>query len=383
MKRLSNQRGFSLIELMVAITISLLIFAAVLRLFLDIGRTNDELAKTNEQIENGRFSIQLLQLDLMHAGFWDGYIPSYDDPSLSGGAPPTDAPSPCAAYGSGWTAAYIESMLATPVQIYGSVPAGCESVITDKRPNTDVIVTRHSDTCVAGSTGCEADTAGELYLQVSRCSSDANRFILGRTDTATFNLKRRDCLPSATADKRRFVSHIYYIKDVGDTPTLMRSTLESNGGTIKFTDPQALIEGVESLRVELGVDNYNAATGNAVHYATAAAWQRGDGVPDDYLNTADDCATGCAMSDLVNTVNANVYVLVRSTQPSPGYTDSKTYQLGPFAIAAANDNFKRHVFSTNVRFHNISGRREVPPGSGSGSNETDPDTDTPPEETSP
>ena len=72
MKRLSIQRGFSLIELMVAITISLLIFAAVLRLFLDIGRTNDELAKTNEQIENGRFTVQLLQLDLMHAGFWDG-----------------------------------------------------------------------------------------------------------------------------------------------------------------------------------------------------------------------------------------------------------------------------------------------------------------------
>ena len=102
MKRFSTQRGFSLIELMVAITISLLIFAAVLRLFLDIGRTNDELAKTNEQIENGRFSIQLLQLDLMHAGFWDGYIPEYDDPSSSGGTPPTAAPAPCSAYGSGW-----------------------------------------------------------------------------------------------------------------------------------------------------------------------------------------------------------------------------------------------------------------------------------------
>lgn len=378
MKRLSIQRGFSLIELMVAITISLLIFAAVLRLFLDIGRTNDELAKTNEQIENGRFTIQLLQLDLMHAGFWDGYIPDYDDPSSSGGTPPTTAPSPCSAYGSGWSASYIDSMLATPVQIYGGVPAGCESIVTDKRPNTDVIVTRHSDTCVAGSTGCEADTAGELYLQVSRCSSDASRFILGRTDTDTFNLRQRDCLASATANKRRFVSHMYYIKDIGDTPTLMRSTLESNGGTIKFNDPQALIEGVESLRVELGVDNYNADNDETVNYLTG---ERGDGVPDDYLNTTDDCATGCAIADLVNTVNANVYVLVRSTQSSPGYTDSKAYQLGPFSIAAANDAFKRHVFSSNVRFHNISGRREVPPDSGSGSDDTD--TETTPDETTP
>lgn len=378
MKKLSIQRGFSLIELMVAITISLLIFAAVLRLFLDIGRTNDELAKTNEQIENGRFSIQLLQLDLMHAGFWDGYIPDYDDPSATGGATPAAAPAPCQSYGT-WNAAYIDSLFATPVQIYSGVPAGCEAVITDKVANTDVIVTRHADTCVAGSAGCEADTAGELYLQVSRCSSDANRYILGRTGTDTFNLRQRDCDASVLANKRRFVSHIYYIKNEGGVPTLMRSTLESSGGTVQFTTPQALIAGVESLRAELGIDTYNAQNDKTVNYLTG---ERGDGVPDDYLNTADDCTSGCDIDSLVNVVNANVYVLVRSTQNSPDYTDTKAYQLGPFSIAAANDNFKRHVFSSNVRFHNISGRREVPPGSGSGgSDETDPET--PIDETTP
>lgn len=378
MKKPTRQQGFSLIELMVAITISLLIFAAVLRLFLDIGRTNDELAKTNEQIENGRFTIQLLQLDLMHAGFWDGYIPDFDNPSASGGAIPAAAPSPCQSYGT-WNLAYLDSLFATPVQIYSGVPAGCETVITDKVANTDLIVTRHADTCVAGSTGCEADTAGELYLQVSRCSSDANFYILGRTGTDTFNLRQRDCDPGVPATKRRFVSHIYYIKNEAGVPTLMRSTLESSGGTVQFTTPQALIAGVESLRAELGVDTYNAQTDKAVNYLTG---ERGDGVPDDYLNTTDDCTTGCTIDNLVNVVNANIYALVRSTQNSPGYTDTKTYQLGPFSIAAANDNFKRHVFSSNVRFHNISGRREVPPGSGSGGGD-ETDTETPVDETTP
>lgn len=380
MKRLSLQRGFSLIELMVAITISLLIFAAVLRLFLDIGRTNDELAKTNEQIENGRFSIQLLQVDLMHAGFWDGYIPAYDDPAGSGGTPPTDAPAPCTVYGS-WDAAYIDAALATPVQIYSGVPAGCETLVTDKRPNTDVIITRHADTCVAGTTGCATETADELYIQVSRCSTDGSRYVLGQSGDANFNLRQRDCDGTVLAGKRRFVSHLYYIKNENGTPTLMRSTLQNNGTTVAFSAPQALISGVESLRAELGIDTVNAQTGQNVDYGTG---KRGDGVPDSYINSTSNCATTCAaslMDNLVNVVSANLYVLVRSSQASPGYTDSKAYQLGPFSVAAANDQFKRHVFSTNVRFHNVSGRREVPPASGSGSDDTN--TDTPPEETTP
>src|SRR3990167_10249767 len=79
----SLQSGFSLIELMVAMVISLLIMGAVLTLFLDVTRTNDEMAKTNIQIENGRFAIQLLQSDLSHAGFWDGYVPQFDDLTLT------------------------------------------------------------------------------------------------------------------------------------------------------------------------------------------------------------------------------------------------------------------------------------------------------------
>lgn len=55
-------------------------------------------------------------------------------------------------------------------------------------------------------------------------------------------------------------------------------------------------------------------------------------------------------------------MLVRSTRPTAGYTDTKTYRLGGQPIGPFNDQFKRHVFSTSVRFHNVSGRREVPTG---------------------
>ena len=72
-------------------------------------------------------------------------------------------------------------------------------------------------------------------------------------------------------------------------------------------------------------------------------------------------ATPCTVSDLVNSTSAKIYVLARSREASPNYTDTKTYTLGTAgAIAPFNDHFKRHVFTTTVRLNNIAGRRILP-----------------------
>ncbi|UUZ48426.1 hypothetical protein LP420_37485 [Massilia sp. B-10] len=58
---------FSLIELMISIGLSLVIVAALAAIMLNISRTNTEMAKSNSQIESGRFAIQVLENDLIHA----------------------------------------------------------------------------------------------------------------------------------------------------------------------------------------------------------------------------------------------------------------------------------------------------------------------------
>ena len=67
--RRHHYAGFSLIELMISMVLGLVVMAAVLALFLNLTRSNTELSKMNQQIENGRFAIQILQSDLEHAGF--------------------------------------------------------------------------------------------------------------------------------------------------------------------------------------------------------------------------------------------------------------------------------------------------------------------------
>src|SRR5262245_12942378 len=107
----STQAGFSLIELMVASAIGLLIVLGMLTLFVNVSRTNDEMAKTNAMIENGRFAMQLLQNDVAHAGFWNMYYPDFDDLTITDEPAdyPAELPDPCLDYSS-WGASAAKNL---------------------------------------------------------------------------------------------------------------------------------------------------------------------------------------------------------------------------------------------------------------------------------
>lgn len=401
--------GFTLIELMVAIVISFLVILALIAVFLNISRTNTEMAKTNSQIENGRAAIQLLKNDIIHAGFWGGRVPRFENLTVADvpGDVPTAVPDPCLAYAS-WDATYINNLLAISVQGYDTAPAGCGSVV-DKLADTDVLVVRHVETCKPGDNGCEVDTVGKLYFQASFCEKELNPlapttptpFVLAQTKSPDddFTLKKKGCtgtLPATTgtpAEKRKFVSTIYYIRSWARTagdgiPTLMRSRFDVVGGVLAHQAAEPLIEGIQGFRVEFGVDNISDVGTNIIsdvipanRYSAAIIWNatksspgnRGDGSPDTYVlcptavRAADTtapstypAATVCTADQLANVVALKVHVLARSETESPGHSDIKTYFLGPTTLGPFNDKFKRHVFSAAIRLVNPSGRRETP-----------------------
>jgi type IV pilus assembly protein PilW len=365
-----RQRGFSLIEMMVAITLGLLLTTGILQLFLNTSRNNDELAKTSALIENGRFALQLLQTGLSHGGFWDGYVPQFDD--LTWEDVPTDVPTavpdPCLTFGS-WNAAHVNNLLGIAVQLHHDVPGTCAGIITNRKADTDILVVRH-----AGTTSCQPDVPGscqadQLYFQTSFCNDESPYAYRLANDTADLDLLRRDCSTKATA--RRFVSNIYYIRDYAITegdgiPTLMRSQFGTNSsGEPAQLPAEALIEGIEDLKIELGIDSHGVS-GSAVDYTAAISWpdpnnkvspsNRGDGAPDSFVR----CTGGCTHDQLTNVVAAKIYLLVRAQEGTPGYISDKNYRLGSTDLGSFSDNFKRHVYSTSVRLTNVSGRRETP-----------------------
>jgi type IV pilus assembly protein PilW len=377
--------GFGLIELMVSIVIALVIIAALVALFLGTSRNNREMATTSSMIENGRFAIQILESDVVHAGFWGTYVPQFDDVTIDG-VPvdaPTGVPDPCLAYsGANWNAAYITNLLGTPLQAYdkeqvedGAVCLGVLDSNGDTVPDmldaSDLLVARHAQTCLPGVDGCEADANGQVYLQGSLCNDDTADYVLGQTQagTAPFNLRRIDCVNTNLAEKRKFISNLYFVRTVNNVPTLMRSTFTLAGGTPAHQQPVALVEGIDGFRVEFGVDDLSG-TGGDVDYTVATDWvdedhkemptNRGDGIPDGNFVRC-DTATPCGPDELANVTAVRIYVLARSREPTQGYTDTKTYSLGAgTTLGPYSDGFKRHVYTTTVRLPNISGRRERP-----------------------
>jgi type IV pilus assembly protein PilW len=381
---LRGQVGLSMVELLVATILGLIIVAALTQLFADVSRTNREMAKTNSQIENARFAMQFLRNDILHAGFWGSFVPQFDDlmlsdvpsdtPSADPAASPAGQPfSPCVPYAS-WALPYRNSLLGLPVMVYGTPPADCTGVVVDKVANTDILVIRHAETCVAGVGNCDAEVPGRLYFQASNCQDEIDLDTNYSLDTVNLTLTERDC--GALAGKRRFIQHIYYIRSwanaVGDgIPTLVRSEFDLSGISLSQQPALALVQGIERFRVEVGLDQRNSL-GDLIAlplqaYADAVDWEdpadrrvalnRGNGVPESFIHCP---AIGCSAEQLVNVVAVKIYLLARADEPSPGYEDTKSYTLGGLTLPAFNDGFKRHVFSSTIRVNNVAGRRETP-----------------------
>lgn len=354
-------RGLSLVELLVAVALGLFILTALVALYGNVSRTNNEMAKTNQLIENGRFALQLLQDDVAHAGFW-GAIDSIAA---------TAVPDPCLAYAAWPTNAaaladYKANLMAIPVQGYsdGSLLAGCGAGLASVAAKSDVLIVRHANTCVAGA-GCDGGSDTGPHIQVSACRTSAPPEPAYVLDTpavldamATPIRTRAGCAiagppwPSpwpagSVAPRRKMVVNIYYVanSDKG-IPTLMRVTY-ANGA---YTAPQPLIDGIEAFRVEYGVDHLGS------NGLPISATNPGDGNADEYVS----CSPSCDLATLANMVTVKLHVLARNLEPTSGYVDAKSYTVGPLAVAAANDGYKRHVFSTTVRMVNPASRRETP-----------------------
>lgn len=348
----AGQRGLSLVELMIAITISLLLMVAATSVFISTSQTNRELQAAGQQIENGRFGISALQEDLHHAGFYGQYY------QIVAG---TGTPDPCAV-----VAAAIQNALPFPVQGYndpGSSPVSCLPA-GDFVPGTDVLVIRRAQAIPLGGpatarTDDDAPVAGDVYIQSVPATAEIQiggggyNFNVTKADGTPSVLMRKD--GASAAEIRKLNVHIYFISPCSGTscgaggdgvPTLKRLELTSVGGAPGFR-VVPIAEGIENLQVEYGIDDApvypvaNPFTGQSV----------GDGVPDRYVDAP-------SAVDWPNVVTVKLFLLARNTEPSQGYTDTKTYDLGLAGAVTPGGAFKRHVFTSTTQVKNMSQRRE-------------------------
>ena len=346
-KLMLRQAGLSIIELLIAITVSLFMLAGLVSVFATSNQTYLDLSRASQQIENGRLAMQMLTDDIAHAGFFGRF---------SAGLPVGSAPLlPCEAS----NMVNLRNDAALPVYGYNapaSVPAALTCLDANNfLPGTDILVIRRADSTMAAGNAptipAAALTNGNIYLQANADSTATPVIAVGSgsstTDQTTFALKNKD--GTNFAPVRRYHVHIYFISpcsipagggsvctgaadDNGSPiPTLKRIELTSNG----VVSIVPLVEGIENFQVDYGVD------------------ADGEGVPDGAY-----VATPASPTDWSNVVAVRVNLLARNLEPTADYTDAKTYDMGAAGSVTPAGPYKRHVYNSVIRVVNIGSRRE-------------------------
>lgn len=309
-------KGFSLVELMISITIGLFLLIGMTALLVSNSNTRNEMEKAGRQIENGRYAIQVLSEDLQHAGFYGEF---------SGVSGTGTEDSYCST-----DPAVIKTNMAAPV--YGkndvsALPSACGTA-TSFAAATDILVVRRAGTETAitcTGTPCAAPVVStQHYIQTTPAEF---RLDLGSAGSGTFNLKQVDLVNPALL--RTYLTHVYFIDNVNGIPILKRAELVDGAfATV------SMVEGIDNLQVEYGVDTDSNGSPDIYYPAnTVPAW--------------------------ANVMSVRVSVLARNNELTAGYKDTKTYSLGSTSVGPFNDQYKRHVYSAVIRLNNPSGRREL------------------------
>lgn len=312
--------GFTLIELIIALSIGLVLFAGVMSVFIGMKTTTVETSSFGELQENGRFAITVLTDDLMNQDLWGDYAGTLSTAVLPliPGPPGNDC------IGGGVNNATFPVAIGHFRTLWGQTmaapnldPLGCFNtpVGSQTRAGSDVIQIKR-----VMANPLVVPAAGNFYLDINTVSGNIYPF---------------GVVPPVIANSRtwQYQHHVYYVRDdiINNNlvvPVLMQGRLAN--GNMGFNP---IIDGIEAIRFMYGigpeltgvVDRFVPATA-----MNAALW---------------DNAAGTRI------LAVKIFVLARSIRPDRNYENTNTYQLGNFPLTV-NDNFRRLLFSSTVTLYN-------------------------------
>jgi len=302
-------RGFTLVELLVALVLGLLLTGGIVNIYLQNKQNylqDEEIARLQE---NARYALNMLKRELTMAGFV-GNLPDPEDVPVGDLTSLGTGGSDCVT-GSNWALDVQGDVFelinnvdntATSLDTINGTTWTCIA-ISDVEDTTDMVsIKRTADdyTLEDGSfpAGVTEDEE-QVYLRSFDDDADLSWVYLGSGGS----IASADATAGSSVDYWEYYSKIFYIRN------------------------NCLVEGIEDMQIEVGIDTDD------------------DSVP----NQFEDSPTAAQLADAVA---VRIYLLVRSVNDISGYTNEKTYTLGSKAVGAQNDGFIRRVFTTTVQMRN-------------------------------
>ncbi len=312
---MKRQAGVTLVELMVALTLGLLLMAVIISLFINIKRSSTQNEAVARVQENGRFALELLRQELIHAGFFGTTVSVSDITLLS----PTDPTTDCGAtsgtikgvYNLTTSTDYMNYLAQADSATVAAAYACIDTSLLKAGTDNNVLAIKRTDPATATATASD----NKLYI---------------RTDTVNSELYHNNgsTTPTVTGSDWEYEYNIYFVDNTG---TLQREHLKS--GATPTMESQPLLDGIDAFNIDFGIDT------------------DGDGAPNYYTTSATPLTSATAA------VSARIFVLARTTTEDSSYTDTKTYNLGSYSIDTAyGDHYHRRVYSTTVTLNDLRNR---------------------------
>ncbi len=318
-----RNRGFSMVELMVALVITLILMAGVSQIFLSSKKSYVIQDTLGRMQENGRYAMEIITTDLRRSGYWGG---NADINAIEDNTPAGDNNGNKIATDNGTCSdANWARMLTYPIfgkddnrTDYGCLPS-------DDTHVGDILVVRYAAPWIVGGVTTPNFQNNQYYI---RSSLFEGRLFRGQDQAA-------NPLTGAAVRTSELVSNGYFIhtstnsdasKCTGSDaiPSLYRIALR-NGAL----SSEEIAYGVDQFQVQYGLDT------------------NGDATVDSYVNAPAASNT----TSWGQVIAARIWILVRAECPETGFTNSNTYSIGNVDYTP-NDGYRRQLFTSTISLRN-------------------------------
>lgn len=344
----NSQRGMTLVELMVAMTIGVFIVGAVSAVYINTRGSFDYSTEVARIQETGRFALDTISRDIRMAGYngCGKSVPTFNVLNNSASNPLLNFATPIRGYEGGYL-----GTLQAPLNALGNISGTDIIVLIGGSPDGDLVVSGHNPNSAQIDTSAHSVQAGEILLVTdcakasifqmtgpSNINNNATNVVHNSGTGTPGNCTKflgASCPGSSSytykpgATMMRLSSNAYYIAPsvaVAGMNSLWSLRLQGSNGT---PVAQELLVGVDNMQIAYGVDNAGA-----------------DGSVDSYL-------TANNVTNWSQVVSVRVSLLVRSTRvKTTSDAQPYTYMSSPGSLTESqttpSDRILRQVFTETV-----------------------------------
>jgi len=341
-------RGFGVIELMVAVAISLLLLAGVVAIFVSSKNSYETNERLSRIQENGRFALNTIMTDLRASGFvgcarqptylstslnnsttlqWNflaGPVTGFQATGANVWSPAMDASIPSPLSGSDVLVVRV------PVRERVVLPLGSDV----GSPTNTLQIAAGSGAVETGDIvlaySCEAISVFQVsnYAAgtgiISHVANAAGQVPGNASATVNYAYRRAVTQVVPVETVAYFIAPSSRVGDASDPAPAGTTSLWRRRG---LNGAEELVEGIEQIQLQYGIDT------------------NGDVVVDEY-RTAD------SVTDWNDVISVSVALLVRALDEYGADTDRRSYNLLDVTVAAPGDRRLREVFTATASIRN-------------------------------